>query len=211
MIFPQMKIKDSDVSRAKQLKNDLFTVKRSILNFAPRNYNLHRLNGLRVRIFPFTKEENCNEYFIINRRKKYVCLNARLLSRRYYTALQYVLHGIAHSFCYLRGGISEEVFCEFVSYSILKEFLEKKGGNFARRIIKSVMKVSSKDYNTYFRAGRKLDGRKKDILLKLNSKAKSKKLSRKKEKQMFSKLLKFKKIDDSPDDAPELEKGFRRI
>jgi len=211
MIFPQMKIKDSDVSRAKQLKNDLFTVKRSILNFAPRNYNLHRLNGLRVRIFPFTKEENCNEYFIINRRKKYVCLNARLLSRRYYAALQYVLHGIAHSFCYLRGGISEEVFCEFVSYSILKEFLEKKGGNFARRIIKSVMKVSSKDYNTYFRAGRKLDGRKKDILLKLNSKAKSKKLSRKKEKQMFSKLLKFKKIDDSPDDAPELEKGFRRI
>lgn len=209
-MFPQIKIKDADIPRAKQLKNDLFTIKRSILNFAPRNYNLRRLNGLRIRIFPFT-EEDCNEYFIIKDRKKYICLNARLLSRRYYASLQYVLHGIAHSFCYLRGGVSEEVFCEFVSYSILKEFLRKKGEKFTRRTVKSVMKVSSKDYNTYFRAGRKLDERKKDILLKLNSRAKSKKLSKKKERQMFSKLLKFKKIDDSPDDAPELEKGFRRI
>jgi hypothetical protein len=74
------------------------------------------------------------------------------------------------------------------------------------------MNASPREYNVYFRAGRKLDKKKKNILLKLNSKAKSRKLSKKKEKLVFSRLLKLKKIsEDSFDDAPELEKGFRKV
>lgn len=214
MTFPQMKIKNVQVSRPKQLKKDLLVLKNSILDFAPKNYTVHRLNGLRIRIFPFPKEENCNEYFFIKNRKKYVCLNSKLLSRNYYASLQYLLHGIAHSFCHLREDISEEVFCEYVSYSILQEFLKKKGENFRRRIVKSIMNASPREYNTYFRVGRKLVKNEKKLLLKLNSRAKNRKLSKKREKLVFSRLLKLKKLDDnddSYDEAPELEKGFKIV
>ncbi|MDI6826258.1 MAG: hypothetical protein QMD36_03635 [Candidatus Aenigmarchaeota archaeon] len=214
MKFPQIKIKYAQVSRAKQLKNDLLQLKNSILDFAPKNYTVHRLNGLRIRIFPFSREENCNEYFFIKNRKKYVCLNSRLLLKSYYTSLQYLLHGIAHSFCHLREDISEEVFCEYVSYAILQEFLRKKGEKFRRRIVKSIMNASPREYNTYFRVGRKLEKKEKKILLKLNSRAKNRKLSKKEEKLVFSRLLKLKKIDDNDEscnDACELEKGFKKV
>jgi hypothetical protein len=211
MRFPEIKIKCSQVNRSKQLKNDLLGLKDSILEFSPRNYNNHKLNGLRIRIFPFPREENCNEYFLTKNGKKYVCLNSKLLSKNYYASLQYLLHGIAHSFCHLREDISEEVFCEYVSYSILQEFLKKKGEKFRRRIVKSIMNSSPREYNTYFRVGRKLDEKEKKILLKLNSRAKNKKLSKRKEKLVFGRLLKLKKLDDddSCDDTSELEKGFR--
>ena len=150
--------------------------------------------------------------YVIQKNKKYLCLNSCLLSRRYYSALQYILHGMAHSFCFLRHDISEEVFCEYVAYSVLNEFLKEKGEKFKRRIIKSVMKVSTKEYNNLFRAARKLEKRKKGFLKKLNSRAKSRKLSKRKEKLVFSRLLKMRRIDEK--DAfrtLELEKGFKKV
>jgi len=212
MTFPQIGIKNTDVNRAKKLKTDLSILKKSILNFAPRNYSPKRLDTIRIRIFPFSRKENCDEFYIIQKNKKYLCLNSRLLSNRYYSALQHALHGIVHSFCFLRHDISEEVFCEYVSYSILNESLKNKGEKFKRRIIKSVMKVSAKDYNNYFRAARKIEKKKKGFLKKLNSKAKSRKLSKRKEKRVFSRLLKMRRVDNDPiDNSIELEKGFRKV
>ena len=213
MIYSQIKIKDVEITRPKQLKKDLLELKNPLLRFIPKNYNPRRLNTLRIRIFPFPLNENCNEYFSKKKNRKYVCLNARLLSRNYYASLQYVLHGIAHSFCFLKHDISEEVFCEFISYSILREFLKKKGEKFSRRIIKNVMNASPRQYNVYYRAGRKLDEKEKNILLKLNSRAKNRKLSKKREKLVFSRLLKLKKINENDkfDVVPELEKGFRKV
>jgi len=212
-MFPQISIKNTDLNRAKRLKTDLSSLKKIIHNFIPRNYLFKRLNTLRIRIFPFSKKENCNEFYIRQKNKKYLCLNSCLLSRRYYSALQYTLHGIAHSFCFLRHDISEEVFCEYVSYSILNEFLKDKGEKFRRRIIRSIMKISGRDYNNYYRAARKLDKKKKGFLKKLNSKAKNKKLSKRKEKRVFSRLLKMRRIDDNDltDNSLELEKGFRKL
>jgi len=213
MTFPQISIKNTDIKRTKKLKADLSLLKKSILNFAPRNYSPKRFNTLRIRIFPFSRKENCDEFYIIQKNKKYLCLNSHLLSRRYYSALQYILHGITHSFCFLRHDISEEVFCEYVSYSILNEFLKKKGEKFKRRIIKSVMKVSTKEYNNYYRAARKLEKKRKGVLRRLNSKAKSRKLSRRKEKRVFSRLLKMRKIDDNDpiNNSIELETRFRKL
>lgn len=214
MTFPEIKIKSASIDRSRQLKNDLKELKYPILDFAPKNYSVNKLNRIRVRIFPFPKEENCNEYFFIKRRRKYVCLNSKLLSSNYYASLQYLLHGISHSFCHLREDISEEVFCEYASYGILQEFLRKKSEKFRRRIIKSIMNSSPRAYNTYFRVGRKLDRKEGKLLLKLNSRAKNRKLSKRKEKLVFGRLLKLKKLEDnndSCDDAPELEKGFRTV
>jgi len=213
MSFPQIAIKNTDIKRAKKLKTDLSLLKKSVLNFAPRNYTPRRLDTLRIRIFLFPRKENCHEFYVTQKNRKYVCLNSCLLSNRYYSALQYALHGIAHSFCFLRHDISEEVFCEYVSYSILNEFLKNKGEKFKRRIIKSVMKVSSKEYNNYFRAAKKIEKKKKCFLKKLNSKAKSRKLSKKKEKKVFSRLLKMRRIDDNDptNGSFELEKGFRKV
>lgn len=75
------------------------------------------------------------------------------------------------------------------------------------------MKISGRDYNNYYRAARKLDKRNKDFLKKLNSKAKNKKLSKRKEKRVFSRLLKMRRIDDNDltDNSLELEKGFRKL
>ena len=75
------------------------------------------------------------------------------------------------------------------------------------------MKISGRDYNNYYRAARKLDKKKKGFLKKLNSKAKNKKLSKRKEKRVFSRLLKMRRIDDNDltDNSLELEKGFRKL
>lgn len=212
-MFPQISIKKTDRVRARKLKKDLSLLRNSILDFTPRNYSPRRLDTIRIRIFPFSRKENCDEFFIIKGNKKYLCLNSNLLSRRYYSTLQYALHGIAHSFCFLRHDISEELFCEYVSYSILNEFLEDKGEKFKRRIIKSVMKTSTKEYNNYSRAARKLENKKKGFLKKLNSRAKSRKLSKRREKRVLSRLLKMRRIDDNNliDNSIQLEKGFRKV
>lgn len=213
MYFPQIKIKNANLERSKKLKQDLLDMKELILKNSPSDFNINKLNRIRIRIFKFQKGENCNEYFLKYMNKKYVCLNSSLLERRYYASLQHILHGIAHSFCHLRDDIGEEVFCEVISYSILNEFLKSKGKKFSRRIIKSIMKVSPKHYNSLFRVGRKLEEREEKILLKLNSKAKNRKISKKKEKELFRKLLKSKKQlkEEFIENIPELERRFRRI
>jgi len=215
-VFPQIKIKSKDVEnieRVKQLRYDLRKLKENILSYVPSNFNSGKLSRIRIRIFKFSKKEGCNEFFIIDRNKKYLCLNSSLLNKRYYDALLHTLHGISHSFCHLKNEIAEEAFCEFVSYSIMKKFIEDKGKKSSRRIIHSLMNNSPKEYNIFYRAARKLEKKKKGIMLKLNVKAKNRKISKKKQKRIFYKLVKLRKFgeNDFIDEIPELEKGFRKI
>jgi len=212
--FPQIKIKSKDVvdlNRVKKLKNDLRTLKKDIISYIPSDFNYGKLKRLRIRIFKFSRQEKCNEFFIINWNRKYVCLNSCLLNRRYHAALLHTLHGIAHSFSHLKDDIGEEAFCEYVSYSILQEFLKKKGNRFRRKIIRGIMKKSPKDYNKYYRAARKLEKKKEGIMLKMNNQSKNRKISKKKQRKLFYKLTKLSQIEDDSSDIPELEKGFRKI
>jgi len=215
-VFPQIKIKSKDMinlNRAKQLKKDLKTLKKDILSYTPSGFNIGKLNRLRIRVFKFSKREGCNEFFIVDGNKKYVCLNSSLLNRRYYAALLHTLHGISHSFCHLKDDIAEEAFCEYVSYSILKEFLKNKGKKFRRKIIRGIMRISPKNYNKYYRAARKLEKKSESIMLKMNSQSKNRKISKKEQRKVFYKLTKLSSIieDDDSSDMPELEGGFRKV
>jgi len=214
-VFPQIKIKSKDMinlNRAKQLKKDLKTLKKDILSYTPSDFNIGKLNRLRIRVFKFSKREGCNEFFIVDGNKKYVCLNSSLLNRRYYAALLHTLHGISHSFCHLKDDIAEEAFCEYVSYSILKEFLKNKGKKFRRKIIRGIMRISPKNYNKYYRAARKLEKKSESIMLKMNSQSKNRKISKKEQRKVFYKLTKLSSIeDDDSSDMPELEGGFRKV
>ena len=214
-VFPQIKIKSKDVvdfSNVKRLKKDLKTLKNDILSYTPSNFNTRKLNKLRIRIFKFSRREGCNEFFIIDWNKKYVCLNSSLLNRRYHAALLHTLHGIAHSFCYLKDEIAEEAFCEYVSYSILKEFLKNKGKRFRRKIIRGIMRKSPKNYNKYYRAARKLEKKNEGTMLRMNSQSKNRKISKKEQRKLFYKLTRLSQIDDDDSsDIPELERGFRRV
>ncbi|NCN38990.1 MAG: hypothetical protein GW914_01250 [Candidatus Aenigmarchaeota archaeon] len=213
LMFPEIKFKDCDHRIAKKLKNDLLSLKEPILDYSPLDFNKGKLDRIRVRVFKFPRKETCNEFFIIIGNKKYVCINSSLLKNRYYSGLQHALHGIAHHFSHFRNEISDEVFCEFVSYSVLKEMLENKGKKFQRRIIRSVMRSSPKEYNIYYRIARKLDEKEEDALLKLNFQAKNRKISKVKEKKIFSRLLKTKihQYDYVIKEMPELENGFRKV
>jgi len=208
-MFPDIKIKDTDIFLARKLKKDLKWLKSSIMEFSPPDFNIGKLNRLRIRIFKFPKSENCSEFFFIHQNKKYVCLNSSLLHKRYYTGLQYLIHGIAHSFSHFKEEIADEVFCEFVSYSVLKRFLEVKGEKYSRRILKSVMNQSSKQHNSLYRVGRRLEKIEANHLLKLNSRIKNNGIP---EKNILSRLLKSKKTmeKDNFEKIPELEKGFRK-
>ncbi len=195
-----------------KVASDLQLLLPDVDNFTSGFFNPRRLDTLRIRIFPFPKNEDCNEFFHTHRNKKYVCVNSNLLKRRYYTGLQYLLHGIAHSFCFLKDEIAEEAFCEFVSYKILEKFLQAKGERYKRRIIRSIMRASNKDYNVYFRAAKRISERDPDKLLKLNTKSKNRKISQRHVKKIFYKLVKRKHIDLEEDEKiPELERGFRKI
>ncbi len=195
-----------------KLADDLNQLLPEINNFTPGYFDPRKLNTLRVRIFPFPKKENCNEFFLTHGKKKYVCLNSNLLKRRYFAGLQYLLHGVAHSFCFLKDEIAEEAFCEFVSYKVLEKLLQPKGEKFKRRIIRSVMRSSNKDYNIYFRAAKRISERDPEKLLKLNTKSKNRKISQKRVKKIFYKLVKRKHIETEKDEKiPELEKGFRKV
>jgi len=213
-VFPQIKVKSNDeidLSRVKWLKKDLKILKKNILSYAPRNFNSGNLDRLRIRIFKFSRMERCNEFFAIDGNKKYVCLNSCMLNRRYYSALGHTLHGIVHSFCHLKDDIAEEAFCEYVSYSILKEFLDKKGKKFCRKIVRGIMGESPKNYNKYYRATRKLEKKKEGIILKMNSQSKNRKISKKEQRKIFYKLTRLREIeDDGSPDIPELERGFRK-
>jgi len=214
-VFPQIKIKSKDMvdlNRAKQLKKDLKTLKKDILSYTPSDFNIGKLNRLRIRVFKFSKREGCNEFFIMDGNKKYVCLNSSLLNRRYYAALLHTLHGISHSFCHLKDDIAEEAFCEYVSYSILKEFLKNKGKKFRRKIICGIMRISPKNYNKYYRAARKLEKKSEGIMLKMNSQSKNRKISKKEQRKIFYKLTKVNRLEDDDSlDMSELERGFRKV
>jgi len=214
-VFPQIKIKSKDVvdlSRVRRLNKDLRTLRKDILSYSPSDFNSGKLNRLRIRIFNFSRKEKCNEFFIIDGNKKYVCLNSSLLNGRYYAALLHTLHGIAHSFCHLKDEIGEEAFCEYVSFSILKEFLKDRGKRFRRKIIRGVMKKSPKNYNKYYRAARKLEKKSEGVMLSMNSQSKNRKISKKKQRKLFYKLTRVSQIeDDESSDIPELEKDFRKV
>jgi hypothetical protein len=213
--FPQIKIKSKDIideNRVKRLRKDLKKVKKDVLSYTSSNYNSDKLNRLRFRIFKFSKKETCNEFFTIDGNKKYVCLNSSLINRSYYAALFYTLHGIAHSFCYLKDEIAEEAFCEYVSYSIMKDFLKPKGKKFRQRIVRGVMRKSPKNYNKYYRAARKLEKKRPGIMLKINNESRTRKFSKKDQKKLFYKLTKVRGVEDEDlNYLPELERGFRKI
>lgn len=212
-MFSDIKVKGNvDLDKARQLQSTLAILQPKFSSFMPKSFNPSGISKAKIRIYPFPKSEDCNEYYTVKNRIRYICLNSHLLERRYYSSLQYLLHGISHSFCFLKDDIAQEVFCEFVSYKILNEFLKSRGENLRRKIVRSVMKISPKDYNSYYRVGRKLDEKKRNFLLKLNAKAKSKKLSKRKERKIFYKLLKQVKTDDSKKQKlPDLEKKFKAI
>ena len=213
-VFPQIKIKKSNVDdliKVKRLKKDLKTLKKDILSYIPSDFNEDKLNRIRIRIYRFPRREACNEFFIMDGRKKYVCVNSSLINRRYYTTLLYTLHGISHSFCHLKDGIAEEAFCEYVSYSILNEFLKNKGKKFSRKIIRGAMNFSPTDYNKFYRAARKLEKRKKGIMSKINVQSKNRKISKKKQRKIFFKLTKMKQFEDDETEIPELERGFKKV
>lgn len=214
--FPEIKVKPEDLDgleQAKWLKHDLKKLKKDIMEYAPSDFNYEKLNRLRIRIFKFCRKEGCNEFFTPVGNKKYVCLNASLLNRKYHAALAYMLHGIGHSFCHLRDDVAEEAFCELVSYSILNKFLKNKGKNFSRRVIRGIMNKSPPNYNIYYRAARNLEKKRQGMMLKLNSGAKNRKISKKNVRKIFYKLMKFGRLekDSSFDKIPELERGFKKI
>ena len=187
-------------------------MKSGIFEYAPSDFNSDKLNRLRFRIFKFSRKERCNEFFTIDWNRRYVCLNSCMLNRRYYAALLHTLHGIAHSFSHLKDEIAEEAFCEYVSYSVLNEFLKNKGKRFRRKIIREIMKKSPKNYNKYYRAARKLEKKKEGIMLKMNNQSKNRKISKKKQKKLFYKLTKVSKLEDNDSsDILELERGFKKV
>lgn len=211
--FPRIKFEDCDSKLINKLKDDLLEVQKSILSYSPSDFNKGKLDRIRIRVLKFSKKETCNEFFVILGNKKYVCLNSSLLKKRYYAGLQHVLHGIAHHFCNFTNEISSEVFCEFVSYSIVEELIKDYNKYSQKKIIGSIMKVSSKDYNSYYKIGKKLNKKDKGLLIKLNKKVKDNKIRKKKEKKLFSKLLKskIKKYDYVVKKLPELEDGFKIV
>jgi|GEM_PF-6254801 len=174
----------------------------------------YKLKSLRFRIYPFSRKEAANELYVQDGKKKYVCLNAALLKRRKWASLQYLLHGIGHSLCYLRDGIGEEVFCEHIGYAALKELTKDKSEREKRHIIRSVMRTSHPTYRAYSRAARRLSERDPNKLTKLNSRAKHRKIAKHNEKRIIYRALKARRSYNPAEEVSlvlELEKGFRKI
>ncbi len=216
-LFPQIKFVYGDLKDVKHLKRlngDLRSLEREILSYAPSNFNSSKLKRIRIRVFKFSRKEDCGEMYLEAGRKKYVCLNSSIINTRYYKSLQYILHGIAHSFCHLESGVVEESFCEFVSYSILKKHLEKRGKRFSRRVIRGIIKSSPSEYRVLYKAAGCFDKKCKDYMVKLNVRAKNRKVSKKYQRKIFHKFLKLNKLQSmivSEYYMPELEKGFRKL
>lgn len=205
-----------NMDRVRRLRKDLALLEKDILLYAPSNFGADKLSRVRIRIFRLPRSEDCGELFIISGNRRYVCLNSYLVnSGGYYNALQYLLHGLAHSFCYLQDEIAEELFCEYVSYSILKRLLEKRGKRFSRMVMRGLMNGSeaNKEYKDYYKAAKKLERRKQGIMVRLNTLAKNRKISKRKQRKMLYKLLKVRKYKegDVSDEIPELERGFRKL
>jgi len=200
--------------RVRKLAADLEEVESNILQYAPPSIDLNYLRRNRIRIYKFERAEEGNEYFIVNGRRRYICLNASVLKRNYWAALQFLIHGLAHSFCFLRDETGEEAFCEWVGYSVIRKFACERGKKFARRIIKSIMRLSSPAYRAFYRAAKRLENKEPSYLIKLNNKAKNRKIKKAVEKRIISRALKTKRhrnLAELDNIIPELEKGFRKI
>jgi hypothetical protein len=205
-------ISKKDIPRAKALaltlQNNLGAIARTART------KPYKLKSIRFRVYPFSRKEAANELFIQKGNKRYVCLNAALLRRKKWAALQYLLHGIGHSLCYLRDGISEEVFCEHVGYAVLNELIKNKSEKEKRNIIKSVMRTSSPEYRAYARAARRLTTSDKSKLIKLNNRAKHRKIPYREEKRVIYRALKARRTYDPADEIIieiELEKSFKKV
>ncbi len=176
----------------------------------PRNFSLKKLRKNRVRVYNFPKTEKASEIFSWQGNSRYVSLRAGLLRKRYWAGLQYMLHGLAHSFCYLRDGISEEVFCEHVAFSVLKKLLKRYSPQFRRKIIKSILRITSTEYSNYYKAAQRLAKRNPKILARLNAKALHRHIPIKLEKQIVYRALKGKtsQFEDLEEYKIDLETGF---
>jgi len=203
----------NEVSRVKSLGKLLQAAEDSVLEWAPVNTSKKQLRKNRIRVYNFSRKEGANELFFRYKNKKYVCLNAALLRRRYWAALQYLIHGLAHSFCHIRDGIGEEVFCEHVGFEALKGAIKNKGTKLQRRIVGSVVRTSHPSYRAYFRAARRLSEKDPEKMYRLNMNARHRKISKSSEKRIIYRALKARKagFEDTEIDVPELEKGFRKI
>ena len=178
----------------------------------PKNFSLKKLRKNRIRIYHFPKTEKASEIFSWHRNSRYVSLRAGLLRKRYWAGLQYLLHGLAHSFCYLRDGISEEVFCENVAFTVLKKLLKNYSPKFRRKILKSVLRITSREYENYYKAAQRLAKRNPKILVGLNAKAQHRHIPIKLEKQIVYRALKGKtsSFEEIEDYKINLERGFYR-
>lgn len=212
--FPQLKQKRfENRERLLKLQNDLASLKKDILKESPSSFNAKKLRSLRYRVFQFPAKEAAGELYIAQGRRKYVCIDSAIARKSYYGALQFALHGTAHAFSHFRDPIADEAYCEYISYKILSNHLAKRGEKYRRRILRSVMKLSSGDYNTYLRAARRLEGNRPGILRKMNMKAKHRNILKAKETRMFRKYVKHSSLygPDVDDVHYELEKGFKTV
>lgn len=217
--FPQIKVmsKDiKDIDRVRRLRRDLRSLKNEILLYAPSNFDADKLSRLRLRIFRLPSSEDCGELFLFTGNRRYICLNSYLVNGgSYYRSMQYLLHGIAHSFCYLQDEIAGELFCEYVSYNILQRLLERRGKKFSRMVMKWLINgnEANKEYTDYYKAAKKLERRKPGVMMRFNTWAKNRKMFRKKQRRMLYKLLKVSRYDAHVDaeNFPEMERGFRKI
>jgi hypothetical protein len=211
-MFPRIKVKQVvNLENVKRLKKDLKGLRTNILNFVPSGFGNRDLNDLRIRVFKFPEKDDCDEFFTTVQNKKYVCLNSDLLNKNYFAGLQYALHGIAHSFCHLSDDVGQEIFCEVVSYDVLRELLKNKSDAFKRRVFQRIMQVSPDDYNTYYRVGRRLEKKRRGFLHRLNDKAYDERISEKDERRIFYKLIRPRTMENDKEIIPDLEKGFKRI
>lgn len=208
-----VRYRDVSVDVVKPLYNDLLAAEKLILDFAPSTVNIQTLRRNHIRVFKFSRREQAHELFLRRGRKTYVCLNAALLKRKYWAGLQFLIHGISHSFCYLRDDIAQEVFCEHVGYSITDILANAVGIKFSRRIMQSIVRASHPSYRIYYRAARRLDGRNPNMICELNSKARYRGIAKHLESKIVRRALKARRVvgADNTEVHIELEKGFRKL
>jgi hypothetical protein len=212
--YPRLKAKGFDNDqRLFQLQKDLASMKKDLLKECPPSFTAKKLDSINYRVFAFPKTEIAGELYVTQGRKKYVCIDSKIAKRSYYSALQFALHGTVHAFSHFRDPIADEAYCEYLSYKVLSTHLAKKGEKYRRRILRSIMRLSSPDYNMYLRAARRVEESHPGLLRKLNNKARHRNIAKAKERRIFRKYVKHKSTLEGEVITVdyELERGFRTI
>jgi hypothetical protein len=212
--YPSLKYRDfENKERLVRLKKDLASLKKDILKESPSSFTAKKLKSLRYRVMPFNADESAGELYIMQGRRKYVCIDTKIARKSYYGALQFALHGTAHAFSHFRDPIADEAYCEYISYKILNNHLAKKGERYRRRIMRSIMRLSSPDYNIYLRAARRIEESAPNTLRKMNNKARHRNIVKAKESRIFRKYVKHSSTGDLAKIIVdyELEKGFKTV